>query len=108
MDKIQKHDYMQTVEAFLEQNQIYELFEDLLKQLIVARPEDPLAFLIQKIKQSSARRIFLVGAAGCERRSHLEQLGASFDWKTISTGKLLQEAAQSNDAQGQRIKEQMM
>ena len=46
MDKIQKHDYMQTVEAFLEQNQIYELFEDLLKQLIVARPEDPLAFLI--------------------------------------------------------------
>ena len=55
MDKIQKHDYMQTVEAFLEQNQIYELFEDLLKQLIVARPEDPLAFLIQKIKQTSGK-----------------------------------------------------
>lgn len=31
MDKLQKHDYMQTIEAYLEDNQVYELFEDLLK-----------------------------------------------------------------------------
>lgn len=31
MDKLQKHDYMQTIEQYLEENQVYELFEDLLK-----------------------------------------------------------------------------
>ena len=31
MDKLQKHDYMNQIEEFLEVNQVYELFEDLLK-----------------------------------------------------------------------------
>ena len=47
MDKLQKFDYMQQIEQYLEENQINEMFEDLLKQLIVARPEKPLDFLIQ-------------------------------------------------------------
>ena len=34
---------------------MYELFEDLLKQLIVARPENPLQFLLQKIKMSQGK-----------------------------------------------------
>jgi len=42
MDKIQKFDYMQSIENYLDENQVYELFEDLLKQLIVSRPEQPL------------------------------------------------------------------
>ncbi len=46
MDKIQKFDYMQSIENYLDENQVYELFEDLLKQLIVSRPEHPLQFLL--------------------------------------------------------------
>ena len=46
MDKLQKFDYMQSIEQYLDENQIYELFEDLLKQLLVARPEKPLEFLV--------------------------------------------------------------
>ena len=50
MDKLQKFDYMQSIEQYLEENQVYELFEDLLKQLIVHQPEKPLEFLLQQIK----------------------------------------------------------
>lgn len=47
MDKLQKHDYMNQIEEFLEVNQVYELFEDLLKQLVVSKPENPLDFIVQ-------------------------------------------------------------
>ena len=55
MDKLQKFDYMQSIETYLEENQVYELFEDLLKQLIVSRPEKPLQFLLAKIKQNQGK-----------------------------------------------------
>lgn len=39
MDKLQKFEYMQSIETYLEDNQVYELFENLLKQLVINRPE---------------------------------------------------------------------
>ena len=57
MDKLQKFDYMQQIEQYLEENQINEMFEDLLKQLIVARPEKPLDFLIQQIKSPQSKNL---------------------------------------------------
>jgi len=49
MDKLQKHDYMQNIEQYLEENQVYELFEDLLKQIIVTRPDKPLDYIIEAL-----------------------------------------------------------
>lgn len=51
MDKLQKFEYMQSIESYLEDNQVYELFEGLLKQLVIHRPEQPLDFLIQKLSK---------------------------------------------------------
>lgn len=77
MDKLQKHDYMNTIEGYLEENQVYELFEDLLKQLVVARPENPLDFITEALSCSKskplifahslsnlARRVFIMGPPG--------------------------------------------
>lgn len=51
MDKLQKFEYQQSIEAYLEDNQVYELFENLLKQLVIHRPEQPLDFLINKLSK---------------------------------------------------------
>ena len=59
MDKLQKFDYMQSIEQYLDENQIYEMFEDLLKQLLVARPEKPLEFLVQQIKSPQSKHPLL-------------------------------------------------
>ena len=59
MDKLQKFDYMQSIEQYLDENQIYEMFEDLLKQLLVARPEKPLEFLVQQIKSPQSKYLLL-------------------------------------------------
>lgn len=82
---------------------MYELFEDLLKQLIVARPENPLQFLLQKIKMSQVRRVFLLGAPGACRQENLEALSEYFEWKRISTGKLLREHVSAQGPHAKRI-----
>jgi len=78
MDKLQKHDYMNQIEEFLENNQVYELFEDLLKQLVVSKPENPLDFIIQSLSNKkrnplptinflSSQKNFLFGSARQQR-----------------------------------------
>jgi hypothetical protein len=48
---------MNQIEEYLETNQVYELFEDLLKQLVVKRPEKPLDFIMQALQ--NAKRKYL-------------------------------------------------
>ena len=50
------------------------------------------------------RRIFLLGAPGANRQENLEALAEYFEWKRISTGKLLREHVQSNGQHTARIK----
>ena len=47
MDKGAKFEFQQTIETYLEENHVYELFEDLLQQLLVTKPDKPLDFLIE-------------------------------------------------------------
>jgi len=55
MDKLQKFDYTQRVESYLEQHQVYELFEDLLKQLVVKRPADPHSYLLNVLQHTQRK-----------------------------------------------------
>jgi len=41
MNKVQKIDYIKGIEEYLEKNHTYELFEHLMRQLIIHEPEDP-------------------------------------------------------------------
>lgn len=55
MDKQQKLEYQQKIENYLTREHIYDLFEDLLKQIIVKQPADPLAFLIEKLSSPQSK-----------------------------------------------------
>ena len=48
---------MNQIEEYLETNQVYELFEDLLKQLVVKRPEKPLDFIMQALQNPQRKCI---------------------------------------------------
>lgn len=50
MDKATKLKYQRDVEKYLESKKVYELFEDLLKNLIIHKPLDPLDYLIHKLE----------------------------------------------------------
>lgn len=66
MDKQQKLEYQRKIENYLAREHVYDLFEELTKQLVVKQPDDPISFLIdrlstpQSIISSIQRRRFLL------------------------------------------------
>lgn len=50
MDKNAKLDYQRNLETYLEEKKVYNLFEDLMKSLLISQPADPLSFLMQKLE----------------------------------------------------------
>jgi len=55
MDKQQKLEYQNKIEAYLTKEHIYDLLEELLKQLTVKQPEDPISFLIEKLSAPQSK-----------------------------------------------------
>mgnify|MGYP001001540698 CR=1 FL=1 len=49
MDKTDKLNYQREVEKYLQGKHVYELFEDLMKSLILQKPADPIDFMIRKL-----------------------------------------------------------
>ena len=44
-------------EEYIEKEKLYEMFEDMMKQLIVHRPEDPVQFLIDRLQKPESKSI---------------------------------------------------
>ena len=111
---------MQGIEEKLQQFEVYELFQELLKQVIVARPDKPLDFILKKLNEQPSkyfvillqicnrhmcivRRVFFLGPPGCSRLENSGALAEYFQWKHISTGDTLRSAAEAKTPAGQRI-----
>ena len=41
--------FQRQLEEYLEEQKVYDIFEDMMKSLIVHRPKDPLKFLVEKL-----------------------------------------------------------
>ena len=60
MLKEKKLEFQQELEDTIEEHKIYELFEGMMKQLIIHKPKDPVDFLIKKLE--AAERKFVLPA----------------------------------------------
>ena len=83
MDLKQKIEFQEEVETFLDQYNIYDLFDYLLKELLIDRPEEPLDYLIQKLHQKRRRRLFLVGGVGTKRRHITREVSSRFQIEKV-------------------------
>ena len=101
MDKVQKFEYTQQIEQYMEDNQVYELFESLLKSLLLTKPDKPLDHLINALQTEPrkylfifrnlifllincflkiVKRIFLMGPPGSFRQENALFLAEHFGW----------------------------
>lgn len=66
----------------MEDNQVYELFEELFQQLLVNKPDKPLDFLIEQLDKvpNPIRRVFLMGPPGTFRTECAKQIGEETGW----------------------------
>ena len=63
---------MESAAAYAEQHKIFQLFEGLLQELVVNKPDKPLDFLIKVLKREAVPKVVVSGPPGGEARSLCE------------------------------------
>ena len=68
MDRTDKLNYEQGIENYYDQHKVYDLFDKLFKELIINKPENPIDYLIERLKRKETKRIFITGYPGASRK----------------------------------------
>ena len=58
MLKEKKIDFQRGCEEYIEEQGLYEIFEDMMRNLIINKPEDPVKFLIDKLEKPESKLPF--------------------------------------------------
>lgn len=84
MDKVQKTEYTEGIEDYLEEHKVYDYFYELMKDLIVHRPKNPIDYLIEKISKSDCFRSVIIGPPGFSRLGLGRLVAAKIGWKYLN------------------------
>jgi adenylate kinase len=103
MDRIEKLKFQQSIENYFEENKVYELFEKLLKELIVNKPIDPIGYMVKRIQTKDMKRIFITGIMGTNRKEICLSLAESFGYSCVSLGDLLTKEIGKKDTNARKI-----
>jgi adenylate kinase len=90
MNREEKLAFQKETEEYFESKRVYDLFEKLLKELVINKPEDPIDYLMDRLKKKDIKRIFVTGSAGSDRKEIALSLGMQTDYKCLSLGDLIQ------------------
>ena len=60
-----------------------------MKELIISRPNDPIDYLIKRLKAKDTKRIFITGSAAVNRKEVSLSLANHFSYEGISIGDIL-------------------
>lgn len=60
MLKDKKLEYQQQLEEYLEDQKVYDIFEDMMKSLIMQKPKDPIQFLLKKLTSPEGMNIHFI------------------------------------------------
>ena len=89
MDRKEKLEYEKGIEQYFDDHKVYDLFEKLFKELIVNRPEDPLNYLIDRLKRQDTKRIFITGYSGTNRKSISLAISNNFGYTCLNMDHLI-------------------
>lgn len=103
MDRTEKLQFQQSIENYFEDKKIYYLFEKLLKELVIVRPNDPIDYLINRLKTPDTKRIFITGSAGVNRKEIALSISNHFNFEGISTGDILRKEISKKLEVGKKI-----
>lgn len=63
-----------------------DVFENLCRLLVIARPADPIAFLVDVLENRRVQRLFMISGVVATNRNEIVQTIANiFNYKVIST-----------------------
>ena len=90
MDRTEKLEYEKGVEQYLDDNKVYDLFEKLFKELIINKPEDPIDYLIERLKRKDVKRIFITGYSGTHKKEISKSIANALGYECVCMDNLIQ------------------
>lgn len=93
----EKQEFVDKTNEYLESNEVYDLFDGLLKQLVINQPANPIKFLMEQLKKKPPLVICVLGPPGVNRSRFCGRLAAEYKVKHIHVGKLLKEKRELKD-----------
>ena len=112
MNKAQRIEYQKSLESYLEEKNVYEIFERLLIGLMKDLPKDPLEYMVKKLEDpernliTAATRVLIMGPPGSNKKEVALSLAEHFNINScISIGDLLRKEISKKSDLGRRIAE---
>lgn len=95
----EQRDVGSEVGSYLENNEVYDLFGHLLRQVIVHQPSNPIKFLQEQLKAKPPLTVCVIGPPGINRSKYCAQLASDYlsPAKHIHVGKLLRQRKELKD-----------
>lgn len=103
MDRNEKLQFQQSIEHYFEEKRVYDLFEKLLKELIINKPKDPIDYLIKRIKTKDVKRVFITGSPGTDRKEISLSLAEFFGYQCVPIGDLISKEINKKLETGRKI-----
>eukprot|EP01116_Phalansterium_solitarium_P000367 TRINITY_DN10237_c0_g4_i1.p1 TRINITY_DN10237_c0_g4~~TRINITY_DN10237_c0_g4_i1.p1 ORF type:complete len:222 (-),score=62.06 TRINITY_DN10237_c0_g4_i1:624-1289(-) len=91
--------------AYVEKHNLNKVFEDLLQQLVVNKPGDPVEFLISYLRRPKGRKLVLVGPQGAGKTTQSKQIEKFYGCSVLRVPDVIAAAAKSSDATAQQAQE---
>ena len=90
--------------AYAEKHKVFQLFEGLLQELIIHRPDDPVSHLIKALSLAPAPRVLIAGPPGCAARVMCEEVSTQLGVVHVIAADLWRELAKANSSAGLEAK----
>jgi len=90
MNRDEKLQYQEEIESYFQNKKVYDLFEKLLKELVIYKPQHPIDYLIDRLKKKDTKRFFITSGSGTERKEVALAVANELGYKHISMGDLIQ------------------
>jgi adenylate kinase len=86
----------------LEEHDVFRLFEDLLKRLLIEQPEDPMRYMVEMLKKPETTRIFVGGPPGVGKRTVSDAVAEHSGAVVVDADEAVAAAVAAETAPGQR------
>ena len=90
MARTDKLNYERGIENYYDQHKVYDLFDKLFKELIINKPENPIDYLIERLKRKETKRIFITGYPGASRKDVSLAMSGALGYSCLSVDHLLE------------------
>ena len=107
MDRVQKLEYEKTMEDYFHEHKVYNLIERLFEELIINKPENPIDYLIERLKRKTPKRIFITGYSGTSVKTISLALANNLGYTCLNISHLLEREISKNNENSEVIKKNL-